>query len=135
MTYQAGVDALAAATLVTTAETVVGVFDSNPLASPHQGVAIWGVVNVTPGTAATGITVRIRSGATTAGTLIGTADLTTVIATDAQSIPFGAIDSAVFPAGRQYCVTLQATAATGNSTVNDIFAMLDVITEYAQGQG
>jgi hypothetical protein len=55
----------------------------------------------------------------------------TLAAPASANIEFGALDLSVFPAGNQYVVTVQATAATGNPTVNDGIAFLDVISPAA----
>jgi hypothetical protein len=55
----------------------------------------------------------------------------TLAAAAIANIEFGALDLATFPAGNQYVVTAQATAATGNGTVNDCVMSLDVISPAA----
>lgn len=108
-----------ATSLVTTAETVVYTTPNLMSGIPQQlPVGIEGTVNVTPGTAATGITVRVRQSSLT-GPVVGQAPLHTVAAGAAQSISFGATDNTGFlQGGGVYVVTLQQTAATGNGTVN-----------------
>jgi hypothetical protein len=95
-----------------TAETVVATL---PFIGQGAGTGIQhvirGIINCSIGATSTAITVRVRSGATTAGTLIGVADATTIPASAAASIPFMAVDTAVFPAGNQYCVTLACANA------------------------
>src|SRR5579864_8321088 len=95
-----------------TAETVVATL---PFFGEAVGVGIQhvirGIINCSIGATSTAITIRVRSGATTAGTLIGVADATTIPASAAASIPFMAVDTAVFPAGNQYCVTLACANA------------------------
>ena len=95
-----------------TAETVVATL---PFLGQGAGVGIQhvirGFINASIGATSTAITVRVRSGATTGGTLIGVADLTTLPASSAGTIPFGAVDIAVFPAGNQYCVTMACANA------------------------
>ena len=95
-----------------TTETVIATL---PFAGQGAGIGIQhvirGIINCSIGATSTAITIRVRSGATTGGTLIGVADATTIPASSAASIPFMAVDTSVFPAGNQYCVT----AACANS--------------------
>ena len=128
MTVQAAVQIPAAVTLVTTAETIVATLPFVGQGTARDGNLISGFINVTQGTAGTAITIRVRAGATVTGTLIGVADVNTLAAAAVANIEFGALDLSVFPAGNQYVVTVQATAATGNTVVNDGLAVLDVIS-------
>jgi hypothetical protein len=88
----------------------------NPLIS---GVVVDGVVDITPGTAATSVTVKCRRGTTTSGTQIG-ATLTVpsaaagVLGTRAISFQ----DTA--PTGSPYVITQTAAAQTGAGTVNSL---------------
>jgi hypothetical protein len=131
MTVQAAVQIPAAVTLVTTAETIVATLPFVGQGTARDGNLISGFINVTQGTAGTAITIRVRAGATVTGTLIGVADVNTLAAAAIANIEFGALDLATFPAGNQYVVTAQATAATGNGTVNDCVMSLDVISPAA----
>lgn len=108
-----------AASLVTTAETVVYTTPNLMSGIPQQlPVGIEGTINVTPGAAATGITIRVRQGSL-AGPIVGQSPLHTVAAAAPQSISFGATDNTPFlEGGGVYVVTAQQTAATGNGTVN-----------------
>lgn len=109
-----------------TTETVVATL---PFTGQATGVGIqhiiFGLVNLSIGATSTAITVRVRSGATIAGTLIGVADATTIPASSAASIPFMAVDTSVFPAGNQYCVTVTCANAV---TPADATIMLDILT-------
>lgn len=111
----------AAVALVTTAETVAIVLPPNAVGygSP-AGRLIKGFLNILAGTGTTGVQIRVRQGTTTAGALVGSADLHTLAAAATASIPFAQVDTAAAaPAGNQYCVTVQQVAATANGTVND----------------
>lgn len=112
-----------------TAETVVATL---PFTGQAPGVAIQhiikGVLNLSIGATSTAITIRVRTGATTAGTLIGVADATTIPASAAASVPFFAVDTAVFPAGNQYCVTAQCA---NSITPNDAYIELEVLSPAA----
>ena len=129
MTAQSSSNVITNATVVTTTETVAATLPllAEALAG-GGGFLIFGLINITPGTAATGITVRVKVGTTTAGAQVGNADLHTVIAAAAQNIFFMAWDSAGPRAGNQYCVTVQQAAATGNATINDVDIVLDVVS-------
>ena len=109
-----------------TTETVVATL---PFTGQGTGIGIQhiihGIVNLSIGATSTAITIRVRSGATTAGTLIGVADATTIPVSSAVSIPFMAIDTAVFPAGNQYCVTV---ACANSVTPNDATIILEVLS-------
>jgi len=128
MTVQAAVQLPATVTPVTTAETIALTLPFTGQATAREGNLITGFINYTQGTAGTAVTIRVRAGATVTGTLIGVADVNTLAAAATANIEFGALDLATFPAGNQYVVTVQATAATGNPVVNDGVAFLDVIS-------
>ena len=112
-----------------TAETVVATL---PFTGQAPGVAVQhiirGIINLSIGATSTAITIRVRSGSTTAGTLIGVADATTIPVSSAVSIPFMAVDTAVFPAGNQYCVTAQCA---NSITPNDATIELEVLSPAA----
>jgi hypothetical protein len=129
MTIQSVAQIPAAVTVVTTAETVAAVLPALGEATTANPDLIIGSLNLTMGTAGTAVTVRVRTGATTAGTLVGVANVHTLAAAAIAQIAFTAVNSAITPVtGNQYCVTVQATAATGNSTVNDAVIMFDDTT-------
>lgn len=113
-------------------ETVIYVTPPVSIGPGDGNVGISGTVNITPGTAATGVTLRIRQGPNggvgatgPTGTPVSQAPLHTVAAGAAQSISFGGTDTSPFleaAGGAQYAITAQQTAATGNGTTN----MIDV---------
>lgn len=110
-----------AVTLTTTTEAVAVTSDIVPL-SPigGEGYIIKGVVNVTTGTAATAVTIRVRQGTGITGTVVGNALTHTLAAGATASIPFSVQDfsAALTPPTAQYSVTVQQVAATANGTVN-----------------
>lgn len=108
----------AAQAIVTTTELDAGTVSlGGRVVGAGEGLVISGEINVLAGTAATDMTVRVRKGEGITGTLVGVAQVTSIIATDTLSIPFSAIDSA--PADNaSYSVTVQQTAATANGAVN-----------------
>lgn len=99
-------------------ETVVLTGHSVNTDTVQKTVTLFGVVNVTAGTSATAIVVKVRRGSTTAGVEVGTAETTTAVATDDYSIPFACWDQPGEVAGATYCVTVTETAATADGTVN-----------------
>lgn len=109
----------AAQTIVTTAETAVGVIaPGEPRPVPAgESIAVSGYVNLTLTGSTTAVVVRIRKGPGVAGTVVGTAKTTTVTASTNVTIPFGEVDTT--PAdNQQYTVTVVCTAAAANTTVN-----------------
>jgi hypothetical protein len=135
MTVQA-VQYVPAAQSAITAETVVAALpftgqaigpqaDRFGLINAGTPRVIFGIVNLSIGATATAVTIRVRSGATTAGTLIGVADVSTPGASETQSFTFMAVDTSVFPAGNQYCVTVACANAV---TPNDVTIMLDILS-------
>jgi small nuclear ribonucleoprotein (snRNP)-like protein len=111
----------------TTVETVIATFgplvQGVPPGLTPSPVRVSGIYNITPGTAATAVQIRLRQGTTTAGALVGVAQQTQVIATDAISIPYAFQDTSGYlqtPAGGSYCITAQQVSATANGTSNQI---------------
>lgn len=105
-------------TLVTTAETVIATTVARAVNAPgSQGQYIDGMINITPGTAATAVVIRVRAGNGLSGAVIGGPETHTVAAGANQSIPYAQIDGTTV--GQvQYTLTVQQTAATGNGSIN-----------------
>jgi hypothetical protein len=122
--------AASAITVVTTNETILatlGPFNENQV-PPAQGIAFDGNINITIGTAGTAVTVRVRQGTTITGALVGVAQVQTATAGQTINIPIAELDPTLVQQNAQYIVTVQVTAATGNSTVNRcIFSCLDSV--------
>ena len=112
-----------AVTLTTTTETVAALSTSLPTSGDDvsiNGVRISGVVNVTAGTAATGVVIKVRRTNAITGTQVGGAGASqthTLAAGATANIPYDMADG---PPGtlEDYCVTVTQVAATGNGTVN-----------------
>lgn len=113
-------------TLVTTTETPVAVFTfgsavatpSNPGPPNVAPTMISGTMEVTTGTGALGLNIRVRAGVGITGAVIGNADGPTVAAGSAYSIPFRKLD----PVGAvSYTVTVQQVAASANGQVYGSF--------------
>lgn len=117
-TTAAGLSSPAAA-----AETAVYV---TPVLQTGQGnglVGVSGTIYVTIGTAGTAVTLRLRQGNGTGGTLVQALPAVTVTAGNLTAISFGFTDTlntleAV--GGGQYTLTAQVTAATATSTVGGL---------------
>ena len=105
--------------IVTTAETVVLTSPSlNPSLDNALVLIFWEVVfTLTAGT--TAITARLRRGTTTGGTLINVAQAVTVTASTTVRMAGCYFDTPGVVASQQWSLTLQATAAAANTTVND----------------
>lgn len=99
-------------------ETVI--VSSKPVYTPGPGatVSLFGVVNITTGTAGTAVVVTLRRGSTTAGAVVGTATTDTTTAADHYTIPFEFVDEPGDVADLVYSVTVTETAATADGTVN-----------------
>lgn len=117
-----------AAAVAITAATETQAISGIPVVGGSSGSnldqTICGTINFLAGTAATAVTVRVK---TSGGTLVGTAQLHTIAAGATANIPFTVVDQTGSPTA-SYQVTLQQTAATGNGTVNELVA-------YCLGEG
>jgi hypothetical protein len=122
------VEVTTAVTLTTTSETVVASVATTGIpAVPAGAIAvapvsppaiISGVINVTPGTATTSLTVRCRSGLNNvAGGLVGAiaGESVAASAVTGQNLPYEFTDPTGQAAG--YTITIQQNAATGNGSV------------------
>lgn len=122
--------AVSAVNIPTTTETVVatlGPFNENQVA-PAQGISFDGNINITSGTGTTALVMRVRSGTTTAGTLIGVAQTQSTTAGQTVNVPIAELDPTLIQANAQYVVTIQQTAASANGTVNRcIFSCQDAV--------
>ena len=103
--------------LVTTAETPLAVFNfatpmaNNPVPQVAVPTRISGVIQVTTGTGATSVSIRVRQGVGTAGSTVGPTYQQLVSASSPYVIPFRNLD----PVGAlSYTVTVQQNGASGN---------------------
>lgn len=99
-------------------ETVVLTLSNVSTPGPGSAVNLFGVVNITVGTNGVAVVVRVRRGTTTSGTLIGTAQTDTGVATDKYTIPFDVEDNVGDEASASYVVTVTETSASADGTVN-----------------
>lgn len=106
----------------TTTETVIYTTPSFQVGPGQIGIGITGTINITPGTAATSVILRVRQGSLTGPVVSGAAPAHAVSAGAAQSISFGVTDMTTFteaaPNGGAYVLTAQQVSATGNGTAN-----------------
>lgn len=111
-------------TLTTTAETVVLVGPSLQTPKDTSVVVLLAQLQITLGTGATGLTLRVRQGNTTSGAQVGASATQTGLAAPG-SASIGIMVSAVanFTDYQQWCVTAQQTAASANGTVNGAVAL------------
>lgn len=113
--------AVSTATAVTdggAVETVI--VSSRPVNTPGPGatVSLFGVVNITTGTAGTQVVLRFVRGDSAAGVDVGTATIDTTTAADDYTIPFNFTDEPGDVVGLVYSVTVTETSATADGTVN-----------------
>lgn len=116
--------------LPTTTETVIYTTPSFQVGPGQVGIAITGTVNITPGTSATGVILRVRQGSITGPVVSGAAPSHAVSAGAAQSISFGVTDMSTFteaaPSGGAYVLTAQQVGATGNGAANVVDVEVEV---------
>jgi len=106
----------AVVTLTTTTESVVVLTDIlSSVSDAGEGKLVNATVALTPGTAATAATLRVRRGSGITGTIVQTV-VRPVTAAVADAVSILALDNPAAPSS-QYAVTLQMTAATANTTV------------------
>jgi hypothetical protein len=102
-------------TLTTTTETVVATISSVTTTNIYRRLLFAGVVEVNPGTGATGLTVRIRRDSVS-GTAIGTAVVVAATAGSKIDVSMAATDEPGEVVKQTYVLTVQQTAATANGT-------------------
>lgn len=104
----------------TTSATIVlsGIPAARGSSAAFQDQTISGVLNITPGTATTAVTVRCKN---QGGTQFGTSQVHTVAAAAPQNIAFNFQDVSGL-VNTSYQIEVQQTAATANGTVNEIVA-------------
>lgn len=101
----------------TTTETVVATLPG-VTTGRKTTVTLEGWVQLTVGTATTGLTLRVRRGVDATGTLVGEANLEIVegAAGSTEDHEINVQDPGVDLQGQTYVLTVQQTAATGNGT-------------------
>lgn len=111
------VAATAAVTVVTTTETEAVQLDGVAASQPDGRVVLRGWMQFTTGAGTTAVTLRIRRGTDTTGTLVGEANAITAAASAVREMAIEVPDTPGEVAGQSYVLTVQQTAATGNGTV------------------
>jgi hypothetical protein len=119
-----------AVTITTTTETVAAVIPQlEEVLAGGGGVLIHGYVNVTVGTTAVSLQVKVRQGTTNAGTQVGVTDTVNgLTAGNSYSVPFAQVFNGALPYGNQFCVTVTQPAATANGTINDACIWMDSLS-------
>lgn len=107
---------LTATALVTTAETVIATSLPVSTRSASEQVTITGWTDITAGTGATFVTLRIRRGTGITGTLVSNATAQNVTAGNTLDYDLVVTDTPGEVAGQVYVLTAQQTAATGNGS-------------------
>jgi hypothetical protein len=125
MTVQSATE-LAATTVTGTTVAPAIVSPNVPQGTAHDGVLISGTLSLLTGTGGTLITIQCFSGATSSGTQIGRSQTYTTVAAQNYIIPFCFLDTAVFPAGNVYNISVIENAGTW--TVQDGVIFIDVIS-------
>lgn len=99
-------------------ETVIVTLNGVTAEFPGQQINLTGSVSVTPGAAATAMTLRIRRGGL-AGTLVGGAEAESgdIVAAKQSTLTIFANDNGQEPAGGTYVLTIQGTGEGGAATV------------------
>lgn len=108
--------------LNTTVETVLATIP-NISAQAGGAVDLEAILDITPGTAATGVVLRIRRGIDGTGALVGSNVQPAVVAGTRIVLPLNVSD--LLPndvAGQSYVFTAQQQSATGNGTANYAYA-------------
>lgn len=101
---------IASGTAAPTAETVVASIAPGGVNPPATSAEVRGDLVIDGATSTTGMTLRIRRGNATSGTLLASAALT-ISATGVRGESLGVVDTA--PDGTGYCLTIQAVGAAG----------------------
>lgn len=115
-----GNNTIVAATIVTTAETVVATSNALSPALDFELIIILWEVTLTIGTTGNLLTPKLRRGTTVAGTLVNVGTGVTVVAPNVVKLSGVYTDTPGAVAGQQYSITLTVGAATANSTVSDV---------------
>ena len=125
MTIQSAT-ALAATTVTgtTVAPAIISPFAGQ--ATSKDGTLISGVLSLLTGTGGTLISIQCFSGATSGGTQIGRTQTYTTVAAQNYIIPFSFLDTAVFPPGNVYNISVTENAGTW--TVQDGCIFVDIIS-------
>lgn len=119
----------AAVPLVTTAETLVLASAAQTVEPTTGKAAIKGFVTLTVGTNTTAVTVRLYRGATSAGTLIGTAVAQAGNFAAGSPAGFSAVatDTLTNVGTAQYCMTVQQTSASANGSATTALLEVEIL--------
>lgn len=104
----------------TNAETVVATTGAINLAVDNAPVILVAFIEITIGTSGVLLTLRLRRGTTTGGTLINVGNGATVVATNVVRHSIVYVDTPGAGAGLQYSLTAQVGSGAATSTVGDV---------------
>lgn len=102
-------------------EAVVLVGSPISTTTAEDTISLYGMVDITAGTAATAVVVKIRRGSTTSGAQVGSSITKGVSGGSVHTVPIEVVDHPGLVAGETYCVTVTETSATANGTVSYAF--------------
>ena len=108
-------------TVTTTTEKVVYTTPAISMGPGQQGIWVSGDVQITPGTATTSVTVKLRAGTSISSPQVDATAAVPVTAGTATQVPYNLFDlttEAEQAGGQQYVITVTQAAATANGTVN-----------------
>lgn len=106
-----------AVNIPTTSETVVATLSDVETTGAGDAVDLQGSVDITAGTGATAVTLRVRRGGV-AGAVVRANNPQTIAAGNTATLDIEATDNPGDVAGQVYVLTVQQTAASANGTVN-----------------
>jgi hypothetical protein len=111
------------AALTTSTETIIATLPPINIAVDNALINLFWYLAVTIGTAGVSMTVRLRRGTTTGGTLVNVAVAATVAAASVYVFNGNYADTPGICAEQQYVLTGQVGSATANSTLSDVAFM------------
>lgn len=119
-------NSVSTAGVVAGTETTVSVLPAVPYypTGNYQGMAITGAVNILNNTSTTTV-LKVKTGATTAGTLVGALTVATT-SVGLLQLPFAVLDT-TNPPSSQYNLTVTCSSGTGTATTNSVYLQMDPV--------
>lgn len=111
-------------TITTTAETIIVTSPQVEIVKDNGFVWIWAAAALLPGTNSTAVALRIRKGTTLTGTIVGNPQAATVTAGNQFNTGYATVDTYALAGNVQYVLTMQLTAASANSTVQEAYILV-----------
>jgi hypothetical protein len=109
------------------AETIIATSGAIGLIADNAQVFLVAFIELTIGTSGTGLTLKLRRGVDTTGTLVNVGQASTVVAGNKIRASLCYADFPGVAAGLQYTLTAQITAGAAASTVTDVGLMAFVL--------